>query len=171
MKKLIVIFSMIVLTSCLKPAEGEFDYPKDNETARELRRGSLVSQEGGFSLFGGDNKKEASGNGAGIGVNSVLWRAVLDTISFMPLKSADPFGGVVLTDWYSADENNNERFKMNILILSDKLRSDALKVTVFKQMRKNNEWVDVKVDGVLASELENKILTRAREMNVNRLVH
>ncbi len=69
-----------------------------------------------------------------IGVNSYLWRATLDTLAFMPLASADPYGGVVITDWYTNPEKPDERFKCTVYILDTRLRGDALKVTVFKEV-------------------------------------
>ena len=69
-----------------------------------------------------------------IGVNSYLWRATLDTLAFMPLVSADPYGGVVITDWYSDPQKPDERFKCTVYILDTRLRGDALKVTVFKEV-------------------------------------
>ena len=69
-----------------------------------------------------------------IGVNSYLWRATLDTLAFMPLASADPYGGVVITDWYSDPQKPDERFKCTVYILDTRLRGDGLKVTVFKEV-------------------------------------
>lgn len=125
------------------------------------------------SIFGEDglailkNKgTEEEKAGSSIGVNSFLWRATLDTVSFMPLASADPFGGVVLTDWYSPPENPNERFKMNVFILDRQLRSDGVQVRVFRQVREGGEWRDAKASEDTASKLEETILTRARHMRV-----
>ena len=106
--------------------------------------------------------------GGGIGVNSYLWRASLDSISFMPLSSADPFGGVIITDWYSPPESPNERFKLNIYILGRQLRADGVKAAVFRQRREDNgDWMDAAVEPKTAIELENAILTRARQMRIN----
>jgi hypothetical protein len=106
------------------------------------------------------------GGGAGIGVNTYLWRASLDTINFMPLTSADPFGGVIITDWYTPPETPEERFKMTVYILDRQLRADGLKVAVFRQARRGADWVDVAVAPETAVELENAILTRARQLRV-----
>ena len=120
---------------------------------------------GGLNLFGGDSKKKTDEGGAGIGVNAYLWRASLDTISFMPLSSADPFGGVILTDWYSPPESPTERFKMTVMIQDRTLRADALHVSVFRQVQNTaGEWVDSPVDAKTATDMENTILTRARQL-------
>ena len=79
---------------------------------------------------------------AGIGVNAFLWRGALDTISFMPLASADPFGGVIITDWYTPPGTSGERFKATIYILSRDLRSDGLRVNIYRQVLQNGQWVD-----------------------------
>lgn len=124
---------------------------------------------GGKGLFlGGDQTAAAGGAQAGtIGVNSLLWRASLDTLSFMPLSSADPFGGVIITEWYSAPENPNEQMKVTVYILDKRLRADALKVSVFRQTRSATGWVDAQVNPETAAKLENAILSRARQLRLN----
>lgn len=125
---------------------------------------------GGLSLFG-DSKSDrggGGGGGGGIGINSFLWRASLDTLSFMPLNSADPFGGVIITDWYSTPENPDERFKMTIYILDRRLRADGIKVAVFKQTRgRAQQWLSADVAGDTAIQLENAILIRARQLRLD----
>jgi hypothetical protein len=118
-------------------------------------------------LFGKEDDKTAGGSG--IGVNSFLWRASLDTIAFMPVASADPFGGVILTDWYENPETPGEQFKINIYILDKQLRADGVRVAVFKQQKQKGSWHDVKVTGKMATDIENTILTRARELRVAQL--
>jgi hypothetical protein len=122
---------------------------------------------GGISLFGDDAPQDEGQGGTGIGVNSYLWRASLDTISFMPLASADPFGGVIITDWYTPAEAPDERLKVNIVILGRQLRADGVRASVFRQTRDGSgAWVDATVAPETATELENAILTRARELRI-----
>ena len=115
---------------------------------------------------------ESQGNGQhsqkyGIGVNGFLWRSCLDVLSFMPLQSADPFGGVIITDWYSPPDAPYDRFKITAYILSSSLQSDALRVSVFRQVRiDNGEWLDMEVHETVSSDLENTVLARARELKV-----
>lgn len=119
---------------------------------------------GGLSLFGND---EPTDRGAGLGVNFYLWRASLDTISFMPLVSADPFGGVIITDWYTGNSAANERYKVTVYILSRALRADGLRVAVFLQRQDGfGSWIDTPVEAATATALENTILTRARQMRI-----
>ena len=99
-----------------------------------------------------------------MGVNSFLWRASLETLEFMPLDQVDPFGGVIITDWYSNPEAPGERFKANVYILDANLRADALKASIFKQTNQGGGWVDGTVDADTARQIENAILTRAREL-------
>jgi hypothetical protein len=104
-------------------------------------------------------------------VNSYLWRASLETISFMPLDGApDPFGGVIVTDWYNAPETPNERNKLNIIITDKQLRAGGLKVSMFKQRRASEtaEWKDVAVNPEDTRKIEDAILAKAREMKINR---
>jgi hypothetical protein len=120
----------------------------------------------GLNLFGGGKKNEDAGGG--IGVNSYLWRASLDSIAFMPLASADPFGGVIITDWYAPPETPDERFKLNIYILGRQLRADGIKAAVFRQRRDGaGSWIDTAVETQTAVDLENVILTRARQLRLD----
>jgi hypothetical protein len=120
-------------------------------------------------LFGSDKKDNGGGGGGpGIGVNSYLWHATLDTVSFMPLASADPFGGVIISDWYSPPGTPDERFKINVFILGRDLRADGVKATVFHQKRDDKgQWVDAPVDQKTGTDLENAILTRARQIRLS----
>jgi hypothetical protein len=101
-----------------------------------------------------------------LGVNTYLWHASLDTLSFLPLQSADPFGGVIITDWYSAPENPNERMKVTIYILDRRLRADGIKIAVFRQSHSGDGWIDAQVNPDTAVKLEDAILTRARELRL-----
>lgn len=158
----------LTLTGCDLLGEGVSDTPLRPEDERELRRGKLTGEDG-WNLLGDSDADTESG--ARLGVNSFLWRATLDTLAFMPLSSADPFGGTVLTDWYEDPNNQGERFKVNALILDATLRADAVKLTLFKQAinSKTKTWRDIKVSPELARKLENTILTRARELRVARI--
>ncbi len=110
--------------------------------------------------------KGTSGNSGNtnIQVNAFLWRATLDTLSFMPLVSADPFGGVIITDWYSPPSEPDTRFKANAYILSKTLTADAIQVSVFEQTQQGGQWVDAPADPSLASGLEDRILARAADL-------
>jgi hypothetical protein len=123
-------------------------------------------------LFGGGGKKQsANTEQAGIGVNAYLWRASLDTISFMPLTSADPWGGVIITDWYANPQTPDEHFKVTVFILDSRLRADALNVSIQKEVRAGDRWVPADVSQQTQLDIENAILTRARELrlsNVNK---
>ena len=111
----------------------------------------------------------AGGSYGGIGVNAYLWRASLETLDFLPLAQADPFGGVIITDWYSPPETPNERFKLNVYILDTVLRADGIKVAVFRQTSDENGWRDAAVDPQTATTIEDNILTRARELRITAL--
>lgn len=104
-----------------------------------------------------------------LGVNAYLWRATLDTVSFMPLLQADSNGGVVVTDWYTSPNNANEQVKVNVLILGQKLSPEAIKVTMFKRVKKNGVWDNVAVDTATQTQLEDIILTKARAYKVSAL--
>lgn len=164
-KLVTLLFAALLLVNCAgKEIEGKSQFPIDPELARKQARGKLTGD--GFNLLGGDDSKEVEGNSP-IGVNSFLWRATLDTLSFLPIASADPFGGVILTDWYEDPSAMGERFKVTALILGRSLRTDGIKVTVFKQAKDSSgNWADQPVNTDLARKLEDTILTRARELRV-----
>lgn len=160
-----------VLTGCSdKPIPTDSSsYPMDSRESQRAARegrgsGSIFGKEG-LILFG--KKKEDAGANSGVAVNSFLWRASLDTLAFMPLSAADPFGGVIITDWYTPPESPDRRFKANAYILDRDLRADGIRVTLFQQRRDtNNSWIDTPVDEKTARDLEDAILTRARQLRV-----
>lgn len=136
--------------------------------ADQARGGRLL---GDSLVFGGAKELDrGGGGGGGIGVNSFLWRASLDTISFMPLSSADPFGGVIITEWYTPPESPDERFKLTVYILDTRLRADGVKVALFRQEREPQGWEDSDASTVARTELEDAILTRARELRISSTV-
>ena len=123
----------------------------------------------GLVVFGVDKDREAreaaaAGGAAGLSVNAYLWRATLDTLSFMPLASADPFGGTIITEWYTPASANNERFRAQAYVLGRQLRSDGVRVQVFRQTLDRGQWVDSPVSAATNSDLEDKVLARAREL-------
>jgi len=101
-----------------------------------------------------------------LGVNSYLWHATLDTLSFLPLQSADPFGGVIITDWYTSPQASSERLKVTVYILDRRLRADGIKVAVFRQTKAPEGWADAQVNPETATKLTDAILTRARELRL-----
>ena len=141
-----------------------------------FRSATIVVLAAALALSGCGMFRRASGDGGAraagpeIGVNSYLWRATLDTLAFMPLVSADPYGGVVITDWYANPEKPDERFKATVYILDTRLRADGLNVTVFKQARDaTGGWIDAPVADQTETDIENAILTRARQLRLSNL--
>jgi hypothetical protein len=129
--------------------------------------GSSISGDQGVTLFSNaktQNPNDLGTGGGGIGVNAYLWRGALDTLAFMPLAQADPFGGVIITDWYTPPATSGERFKATAYILGRQLRADGVKVSIFRQVQKGNQWIDAPVAPATTSEIENKVLARAREL-------
>lgn len=129
-------------------------------------------QGGGFNPFRRRGpsaaQQQAQAVNGSLGVNAFLWRAALDTVSFMPLASADPYGGLIITDWYTNPEKGDERFKATVYILDTRLRADGLNVAVQKQIRSTDgQWRDAAVNPQTETDIENAILTRARQLRVN----
>ena len=99
-----------------------------------------------------------------IGVNAYLWRATLDTLSFMPMVQTDSNGGVIVTDWYANPNTPNERMKLTVSILDQDLRADALRVAASRQVNQGGQWVDAPVAAATVQKLEEVILTKARDL-------
>ncbi|MGY6628550.1 MAG: DUF3576 domain-containing protein [Oceanicaulis sp.] len=134
------------------------------ETASAGERGFL----GG--VFNRGATRTVDGSESGIGVNSLLWRASLEVLHFMPVSEVDPFGGVIITDWYAIPEAPSERFRATVYILDTRLRADALSVQLFKQVREGEgAWRDASVDAATRLQVENAILTRARQLRIQRI--
>jgi hypothetical protein len=99
-----------------------------------------------------------------IGVNSYLWRASLDTLSFMPLLQTDSNGGVIVTDWYVNPNTPTERMKVTVTVLDQDLRADALRVAALREISRGGQWVSAPVQAATVQKLEDIILTRARDL-------
>jgi len=171
--RLALALSLVALT--LAAACGETRSVRNDEygddSQRSRVRGRLSGDNDGLIIFGVDRSRRSGGAGdpggagAGLGVNAYLWRATLDTLSFMPLSSADPFGGVIITDWYTPPSEPGERFRATAYLLGRELRSDGVRVSVHRQVRdRNGNWVDQPVSPGTAAALEDNILARAREL-------
>ena len=123
---------------------------------------------GAFALsgcaIGGSSIEERVVEDVSGGSNPYLWRASLDTLSNMPLVDADPFGGTIIYDWKSFPEATAERVKATVFILDSRLRADGVKVSVFRQVKQDGEWVDATVSPDTGIQLENAILARARNL-------
>jgi hypothetical protein len=164
------LLALPLLSACSGGRQvGNDEYGSDSQRARV--QGRLGGPgEGGLVVFGVDRSREAQGAaaagaaGGGMTVNAFLWRATLDTLSFMPLASADPFGGVIITDWYSPPAAEGERFKATAYVLGRQLRSDGVRVQIFRQVLRNGSWVDAPASTATNSEMEDRVLARAREL-------
>ena len=165
-----VLAGVLVLAACenaIIPGSPEDPHPPGTGLPGTEGATGSVFGKGGLDLsrltgIGSDRDDK----GGVLGVNSFLWRASLDTISFMPLASADPFGGVIITDWHSLPETPNDRFKVTVYILDRQLRADGLRVSMFRQSRAGAgaDWQPREVAPETVTRMEDQILTRARQM-------
>ena len=127
--------------------------------------GGLFSKKGGIDLLNQD--KQTASIGVGMPINPYLWKASLETINFMPLSSADPFAGLIITDWYSQN-NTNERCKINIFIKGVELKTSNLKVNSFCQtLSDTNNWVSNETDIKVNAQIENAILNKAKKLKLS----
>ena len=142
---------------------------RDAET--RLQSGGGLLGKGGLSIEGilGNKSNKNKNDGSSfisMPVNAYLWKGALDTINFMPLSSADPVGGTIITDWYSTTDNQNERCKLNVYISGKSLNTENLKVTSFCQEFKDQIWVNIDVDKDSNIKIENAILNRAKKLRL-----
>ena len=140
---------------------------RDAET--RLQSGGGMLGKGGLSvdgILGNKSNQEGSTSSISMPVNIYLWRGALETINFMPLSSADPIGGTIITDWYSTSENQIERCKLNIFISGKSLNTENLKVTSFCQEFNNQIWVNKKIEKENNKKIENAILNKAKKLRL-----
>jgi hypothetical protein len=170
-RRLALLVACGVVAGCGLGGEARYPDRVKGQSKPQYEDPESIFGPGGLSIGGTEKPGDAEASGAaGIGVNSFLWRASLDTVSFMPLVSADPFGGVIITDWYSPPQSPNERFKVNVYILGRALRADGIRASVFRQqLNEGAGWIDAPVAANTATDLENAILTRARQMRIAQL--
>ena len=140
---------------------------RDAET--RLQSGGGMLGKGGLSfndVLGTDKESNNSTASISMSVNIFLWRGALETISFMPLSSADQVGGIIITDWYSTTDNQNERCKLNVFITGKRLNAENLKVTSFCQEFKDQIWVNKVIDKNNNIKIENAILNKAKKIRL-----
>jgi Domain of unknown function (DUF3576) len=121
-------------------------------------------EDSGVIFRSGMARQVYAGGGVGVGVNAFLWRGALETLSALPLTSADPFGGVIITDWYTPANARGERFKESVFVLGRDLRGDAVRVSVFRQVNQGGRWIDAPVSPAVQADIQNQVLDRARQL-------
>ena len=185
-----VLVIVLLLLSCNKNVEDSSELWKNAQTSGEIIRrsgtifdtyqnkelamsdaenrlrtgGGLFGKKAGISL--GTNKGNNAVSSIGMPINPYLWKGSLETIGFMPLSSADPFGGIIITDWYSDGKTINERCKINIFIKGLELKTSNLKVNTFCQSFENNRWIDLPTGASQNAQLENAILNKAKRIKL-----
>ncbi|MDC0037539.1 DUF3576 domain-containing protein [Alphaproteobacteria bacterium] len=150
---------------------GNDDSPEGRRLQMEVAKNKLQSGGGLFGKKGGldllNQNKQTASIGVGMPINPYLWKASLETISFMPLSSADPFAGLIITDWYSQN-NTNERCKINIFIRGVELKTSNLKVNSFcETLSEKNNWVSNESDININAQIENAILNKAKKLKLS----
>jgi hypothetical protein len=138
---------------------------------------SALLAGGGCAVFGSGTANSSKVSSAdlgpeetgGIGVNAYLWRAALDTLDFLPLVSADPYGGVIITDWYANPDKKDERLKATVYILDTRLRADGVSAAVFRETNVNGQWTTAAVSPETNVALENAILAKARQLRLSNI--
>lgn len=152
---LCVLIALPLLTSC---GGG------DKSSVKPIADPAYADGNGATPVIPSGKTNSAQEAGNALQVNKYLWRGALETLGFMPFASADPFGGVIVSDWYSPPTVTGERFKVTAYVLGRELRADGVKVTVFRQIRDSGEWADAPVAANTSTDIESKILARAREL-------
>lgn len=162
-----LLSGVLLLGGCQNNAVPEKDINDDYETA--TRREKKAFENGKFfgedSFIFGDDRTLKNTDSQGLTVNRYLWRASLEVLSFMPLALTDPFGGTILTDWYQ-EQGSSERIKINVRILDVRLTTKALSISVFRQKLIKGQWMDEPVNPKAARDLEDAVLTKARQLRL-----
>jgi len=186
----LALFLLLALASCNNTLDRDEARAKSQARADIIQRSGtkLIGKESdvlidaqnrlrtGGGLFGkkasslelfGNNEKNTNLT-MGMPINPYLWKGALETIEFMPISSADPFSGIIITDWYSTISSNNERCKLNIFIKGAQLKTNNLKVNSFCQLINDNKiWVDQKISIADNIKLENVILNKAKKLKLS----
>ena len=187
-----VLALVLLLLSCNKNVEDSSELWENAQTSGEIIRrsgtvfdpainkelamsdaenrlrtgGGLFGKKAGIGGTFGKNESNNAVSSIGMPINPYLWKGSLETIGFMPLSSADPFGGIIITDWYSDGQNINERCKLNIFIRGLELKTTNLRVNTFCQSFENNRWVDLPTSASQSAQLENAILNKAKRIKL-----
>ncbi|AFX98671.1 hypothetical protein A1OE_478 [Candidatus Endolissoclinum faulkneri L2] len=166
-----ILLCFFILSSCTSNIPVIYQYPTTGpDGVPTYKKQDKITTPDWINFLSFGKNNNSSQYSSAITVNAFLWRATLDTLSFLPLDSADPFGGVIISDWYNLADSPEERFKVTVYILDQKLRSDGIRANVFRQIRvPAGNWHDVIIDNTLGRDLENTILTRARQMRIRQL--
>jgi len=162
----LVLTAALGLTACgSSKVRGVAEDEYQDYRTKGGEQGKLFGDQGlSLGIGKGVSAGRADEGGGALGVNAYLWRGALDTLAFMPLSSADPFGGVIITDWFQPPAGGGERFKATAYILGRQLRADGIRISIFRQVAQGGQWVDAPVNATTTSEIENKVLARAREL-------
>ncbi len=162
MLKYLAIIFLVALTSCTST-----EPVTSNSSKNKSDPGSIITGRDKQGITLNDLSGTSKNKSIGIPVNALLWRASLDIASILPIDDIDVFSGTLLTDWYSLPSKPNEQIKLAIFVLDQELRSDAIRVIVYIQTLNNGVWEDTGIDQELAIQLEDLILTRAREIRAS----
>ena len=165
--KFLFIFVSITLVSCggetRKLTTEEIIYsPKDKQRLKQMDVGGDFLS--GF--FNKDKDDEQSGGFSVVSIKSPLWKASLEVLSSFPLSNVDSKSGLIITDWYTSEKKPSERFKITVLLLSQNIRADSVKVSVHRQIIRQNRWVNKNIDSKKPIAIERKIIQRAIELNL-----
>ena len=167
-KFLSIIIVTLTLVSCGGGQTRKLETEEIIYSPRDKARLGQMEQGGAFlsGLIGGNRDKEGDGNFGVVSIKSPLWKASLDVLSSFPLSNVDSRSGLIITDWYTSEKKPSERFKITVLLLSQTIRADSVKVSVHRQIIKQNRWVNKNIDSKKPIAIERKIIQRAIELNL-----
>ena len=167
-KFLSIIIVTLTLVSCSGGQTRKLETEEIIYSPRDKARIGQMKQGGDFlsGLIGGNRDKEGDGSFGVVSIKSPLWKASLDVLSSFPLSNVDSRSGLIITDWYTSEKKPSERFKITVLLLSQVIRADSVKVSVHRQIIKQNRWVNKNIDSKKPIAIERKIIQRAIELNL-----
>ncbi len=170
LRYLILLNVIFFLTNCSSISTKSERLDKDIVKYPDPRQRAIakrIDNQGSFlkDIFKGNEKRKV--NAVSLNINPFIWQASLDILSStMPLASVDSNSGIIITDWYNLKGKENERIKISILVSTQELRADGVKVSVFKQVLSSNTWKNINVNPNIVQKLERKIITKAGSLQL-----
>ena len=134
--------------------------PRDAERLKQMKAGGEFLSDI-FKFKGNEDD-----NFSTVSMKSPLWKASLEVLSSFPLSNVDAKSGLIITEWYTSEKKPSERFKITVLLLSNDIRADSVKVSIHKQIIKQNRWVNKNINSKKPIAIERKIIQKAIELNL-----
>lgn len=163
MRKLTILLFFLFILACSNP-KIDPTYPENPDIVRKTRGGRFFGYP--VTVYGGNKKVDEKAKQVAIDNKNPLWIASVDVIgNLFPIAIIDANSGIIVSEWYQSNNNQNERIKINTVIKSNEIKEENLTISIFNQTKdKNGLWNDKKTDNSIAVKLiKEKILEKAKQ--------